>query len=153
MRVLTVAIVLLMSSALVPSFAEEEEGKSPVPNQPQMTPVQPERSPQQSEQSREQDRKSAEDVQVGRDWKAQGASSHAPGQPDTNSNQTRTGTSSSGTQDSGIAGDVTVREQAQKPASTTGTTSGTQDSGISGDVTVHEQEQKPASTTGTTKSR
>jgi|ERR1022692_3605710 hypothetical protein len=60
---------------------------------------------------------------------------------------------SSGTQDSGIAGDVSVREQAQKPASTTGTTSGTQDSGISGDVSVREQEQKPASTTGTTKSR
>ena len=50
-----------------------------------------------------------------------GASSHAPGQPDTKSNQTTTG-ASSGTQDSGIAGDVTVREQAQKPASTTGTT-------------------------------
>ena len=32
MRVLTVAMVLLMSSALVPSFAEEE-GKPPVPNQ------------------------------------------------------------------------------------------------------------------------
>ena len=31
-------------------------------------------------------------------------------------------THDSGTQDSGIAGDVTVREQAQKPASTTGTT-------------------------------
>jgi hypothetical protein len=152
MRVLTIIMALLMSSALVPSSAEEE-GKSRVPNQPQLTPVQPERSPQQSEQSREQDRKSAEDVEVGRDWKAQGASSHAPGQPDTNSNQTRTGTSSSGTQDSGLAGDVTVREQAQKPASTTGTTSGTQDSGISGDVTVREQEQKPASTTGTTKSR
>ena len=62
-------------------------------------------------------------------------------------------TTGSGTQDSGMAGDVTVREQAQKPASTTGTTSGTQDSGIAGDVTVREQEQKPASTTGTTKSR
>ena len=34
-----------------------------------------------------------------------------------------------------------------------GTSSGTQDSGIAGDVTVREQEQKPASTTGTTKSR
>jgi hypothetical protein len=33
------------------------------------------------------------------------------------------------------------------------TSSGTQDSGISGDVTVREQEQKPAATTGTTKSR
>jgi hypothetical protein len=70
MRVLTLAMVLLLSSALVPSFAEEE-GKSPVPDQPQMTPVQPERSPQQSEQSREQDRKSAQDVQIGRDWKSQ----------------------------------------------------------------------------------
>jgi hypothetical protein len=68
------------------------------------------------------------------------------------SQQKQSGTSS-GTPDSGIAGDVTVREQAQKPASTTGTSSGTQDSGISGDVTVREQEQKPASTTGTTKSR
>ena len=53
-----------------------------------------------------------------------GASSHAPGQPDTKSNQTTTGTSS-GTQDSGIAGDVKVREQEQKPASTTGTITGT----------------------------
>ena len=33
------------------------------------------------------------------------------------------------------------------------TSSGTQDSGIAGDVTVREQEQKPAATTGTTKSR
>jgi hypothetical protein len=73
-------------------------------------------------------------------------------QQQTGPSQQKQGTSS-GTQDSGIAGDVTVREQAQKPASTTGTTSGTQDSGISGDLTVREQEQKPASTTGTTKSR
>jgi hypothetical protein len=107
MRVLTVAIALLMSSALIPSLAEE--GKSPVPNQPQMTPVQPERSPQQSQQSREQDLKSADDVQVGRDWKA-----HAPGQPDTNSNQTTTGTSS-GAHDVGKAGGVSVGEQERKP--------------------------------------
>ena len=110
MRVLTVAMILLMSSVLVPSFAEE--GKPPVPNQPQMTPVQPERSPQQSEQSREQDRKSAQDVQVGRDWKAQGDSSHAPGQPDTKSNQTTTGTSSG---QPGKAGGVSVGEQEKKP--------------------------------------
>jgi hypothetical protein len=70
MRVLTIATALLMSSALVPSLAQEPE-RSPVPNQPQTTPVQPERSPQQSEQSRAQDRKAAEDVQVGRDWRAQ----------------------------------------------------------------------------------
>jgi hypothetical protein len=70
MRVLTIATVLLLSSALIPSFAQEPE-KSPAPNQAQTTPVQPERSPQQSEQSRQQDRKAAEDVQVGRDWRAQ----------------------------------------------------------------------------------
>src|SRR3954468_5649344 len=70
MRVLVIGAVLLMSSALVPSFAQEQQ-KSPVADQPPMTAVQPERSPQQSEQSREQDRKSAEEVQVGRDWRAQ----------------------------------------------------------------------------------
>jgi hypothetical protein len=70
MRVLVIATVLLMSSALTPSFAQEQQ-KSPAPNQPPMTAVQPERSPQQSEQSREQDRRSAEDVQVGRDWRTQ----------------------------------------------------------------------------------
>jgi hypothetical protein len=118
MRVLTVAIVLLMSSALVPSFAEE--GKSPVPNQPQVTPVQPERSPQQSEQSQEQDQKSAKDVRVGPDWKAQGASSHAPGQPDTKSNQTTTGTSS-GTHEPGKAGGVNVGEQERKPTTSPAT--------------------------------
>jgi hypothetical protein len=68
MRVLIIATMLLTSCALVPSFGQE---RSPVPNQPQVTPVQPERSPQQSEQSLERDRKSAEDVQVGRDWRAQ----------------------------------------------------------------------------------
>src|SRR4051812_32866007 len=70
MRVLTIATVLLMSSTLVPSFAQEQE-KSPLPSRPQTTPVQPERTPQQSEVSREQDRKSAEDVQIGRDWRAE----------------------------------------------------------------------------------
>jgi hypothetical protein len=44
MRVLTVAMIMLMSSALVPAFAEEAKS----PSQPQATPVQPERSTQQS---------------------------------------------------------------------------------------------------------
>ena len=71
MRILTVATVLLLSTAIVPSFAQQEE-KSPVPEQSQITtPVQPERTPQQSEQSRQQDRKSAEDTRMGRDWRAQ----------------------------------------------------------------------------------
>jgi hypothetical protein len=50
MRLLKIAVVLLMSSAPVPSFAEEAKS----PSQPQATPVQPERSTQQSEQSRGQ---------------------------------------------------------------------------------------------------
>jgi len=112
MRVLKLAMMVLMSSALVPAFAEE--GPSPVPNQPQMTPVQPERSPVQSEQSRGQDQKSAEDVQVGRDWKAQGAANHAPGQPDTKSNETTTGTSSQ-SHEPGKAGGVSVGQQERKP--------------------------------------
>src|SRR3954463_5458077 len=82
MRVLTIATVLLMSSAVAPSPAQEQQ-KSPAANQPSMTPVQPERSPQQSEQSREQDRRSAEDVQVGRDWRAQPQRSSASDRPST----------------------------------------------------------------------
>lgn len=49
----------------------KERLEPPVANPPQLTPVQPERSPRQSEQSRDQERKSAEDVQVGRDWRAE----------------------------------------------------------------------------------
>lgn len=70
MRALVAAMVLMSSSVLTSAFAQEQGNSSP-PNQTQITPVQPERSPQQAEQSRDQDRKSAEDVQVGRDWKAQ----------------------------------------------------------------------------------
>src|SRR3954447_12942915 len=80
MRVLLIGAVLLMSSALVPSFAQEQQ-KSPGADQPPSTAVQPERGPQQSEQSREQDRKSAEDVHVGRDWRAEQQKSPAPNQP------------------------------------------------------------------------
>ena len=70
MRTLVIAAVLLGSSCLYPSFAQNEM-KSPSVAQPQTTPVQPESTPQQSEQSRGQERKSAEDVQIGRDWRAQ----------------------------------------------------------------------------------
>jgi hypothetical protein len=69
MRVLVVATVLLVSSAIVPSAAQEQE-KSPGSDQSRMTPVQPEHSPKQPEQSRQPDR-SAEDVRVGRDWRTQ----------------------------------------------------------------------------------
>jgi hypothetical protein len=70
MRVLTMTAALLISSALVPALAQQEE-KSPAPDQTQTTPVQPERTPQQSDQSRQQDRKSAEDIRMGRDWRVQ----------------------------------------------------------------------------------
>src|SRR5947209_8066037 len=70
MRVLIIGTLLLMSSALVPALAQDQQ-KSPAANQAPITAVQPERGPQQSEQSREQDRRAAEDVQVGRDWRAQ----------------------------------------------------------------------------------
>jgi hypothetical protein len=79
MRVLAVATILLLSSSLVPTLAQEE-GKAPAqsqpetapaPTQPQTVPVQPERTPQQSEQARKQGQDRAEDVQVGRDWRTQ----------------------------------------------------------------------------------
>jgi hypothetical protein len=103
MRILKLAMVLLMSSALAPLYAEEA-AKSP--NQPQATPVQPERDTQQTEQSRGQDQKAAEDTKVGRDWKAQGT------QSETNSNQTTTGT---GSGHPGKAGGVSAGEQEKKP--------------------------------------
>lgn len=71
MRVLAAATILLLSSSLVPAFAEEAGTAAAGSNQSQTVPVQPERTPQQSEQSRQQDRQRAEDVQVGRDWRAQ----------------------------------------------------------------------------------
>src|SRR4051794_11220814 len=82
MRVLIIGAVLLMSSASVPSLAQDQQ-KSPGANQPSMTAVQPERNPQESEQSREQDRRAAEDVQVGRDWRAQQQKSPVSNQPST----------------------------------------------------------------------
>jgi hypothetical protein len=70
MRAILLTAVLIGSSSLCPSFAQDE-GKSQVPNQAQAVPVQPERTPQQSEQSREQDRERAEDVRVGRGWRTE----------------------------------------------------------------------------------
>jgi hypothetical protein len=78
MRVLAIATLLLLSSSLVPSFAQNE-GKSPDPSQPQTVPVQPERSPQQSQQSREEDRDRGEERQVGRDWRAHRSDSDSSG--------------------------------------------------------------------------
>src|SRR4051812_14360441 len=70
MRVLGIATALLLSSSLLPCFAQDPNA-GPNSTQPQTVPVQPEHSPQQSEQSRGQDQKRGEDVQVGRDWRTQ----------------------------------------------------------------------------------
>src|SRR3954470_12980934 len=77
MRVPVITTVLLLASSLVPALAQQQ-GKAPAqsqsesaPAQPQTVPVQPERTPRQSEQARKQDQDRAEDVQVGRDWRAQ----------------------------------------------------------------------------------
>jgi hypothetical protein len=78
MRVFAVATMLLLSSSLVPSFAQDE-GKAPTPSQPQTVPVQPERSPQQSDQSREEDRRRSEDRQIGSDWRARPGDSDSMG--------------------------------------------------------------------------
>jgi hypothetical protein len=51
-----------------------------------------------------------------------GASSHAPGQPDTKSNQTTTGTSSGTSSAVGKSGGVSVGEQEKKPVSSPATT-------------------------------
>ena len=79
MRVLAIATIFLLSSSLVPILAQEQERApaqsqpetTPAPAQPQTVPVEPERTPQQSEQARKQGQDRAEEVQVGRDWRAQ----------------------------------------------------------------------------------
>jgi hypothetical protein len=67
MRVCAVATILLLSSSLIPGFAQEA-GKPQGSNQPELVPVQPDRSPQQSQQSREEDRDRG-NLSVGRDWR------------------------------------------------------------------------------------
>jgi hypothetical protein len=71
MRVATIATILLLSSSLVPSFAQDQgQSQAQAPTQPQTVPVQPERSPSQSQQSRQDDRDQAENSRIGRDWRA-----------------------------------------------------------------------------------
>lgn len=70
MRVFAVAVMLLLSSSVVPAFAQDE-GKPPALSQPETTPVQPELTPQRSDQAKEQNRQRADDTRVDRDWRAQ----------------------------------------------------------------------------------
>lgn len=73
MRVPAMITAVLLSCTVGPSLAAEVE-KTPTQSGPAAAPVQPDQTPRQAEQAREQDRKKAEDVQIGRDWKAQGGS-------------------------------------------------------------------------------
>ena len=70
MRALFFAAVILGSSSLYPSFAQDRPNL-PASSQPQTVPVQPERTPQQSEQAREPDQKRAEDVRVRPGWRTE----------------------------------------------------------------------------------
>ncbi len=81
MRSFAVATILLLSSSLVPSFAQNE-ANSPAVSQPQTNPVQPERTPEQSQQSRDQDRQRAEDMRVDRDWRAHPSDNDSMGHMD-----------------------------------------------------------------------
>lgn len=73
MRVPAMITAVLLSYTVSPSLAAEVE-KTPIQSGPAAVSVQPDQTPRQAEQAREQDRKDAEDVQIGRDWKAQGGS-------------------------------------------------------------------------------
>ena len=68
MRVVAIVTILLATSCLGPSNAQDQ-AQAPGSTQPQAVPVQPERSPSQSEQTRENKGDRADDRQVGRDWR------------------------------------------------------------------------------------
>ena len=76
MRVFAAVTVLLLSSSLVPSFAQNEE-KAPATSESTSTAVQPELTPQQSDQAKEQNRQRADDTRIGRDWRAHQNDDHA----------------------------------------------------------------------------
>jgi len=68
MRIIVFATVLLASSSLCPSFAQEQ-GKAP-PAQPQTAPAQPDESSQQPRDQRtDRDQSRADDREMGRDWR------------------------------------------------------------------------------------
>jgi|GEM_PF-2131929 len=67
MRSLAVITAILLSCGLGPASAEEMGST----NQAQTVPAQPDRTPQQAEHSRTEERARGEEVQIGRDWKAQ----------------------------------------------------------------------------------
>lgn len=78
MRNLAVTTAIVLSCGLVPGYAEDAGRTS----QAQTVPVQPDQTPQQAEQSRAQERARGEDVQIGRDWKAQESDANRAGRVD-----------------------------------------------------------------------
>ncbi|MEK9278571.1 MULTISPECIES: hypothetical protein [unclassified Bradyrhizobium] len=78
MRSLAVITALLLSCGLG-SASAEEMGRT---NQAQMVPVQPDQTPQQAEHSRTEERARGEEVQIGRDWKAQDNDTNRAGSVD-----------------------------------------------------------------------
>ena len=69
MRIVVFATVLLASSSLCPSFAQEQ-GKAPPVAQPQTVPAQPDQnSQQQRDQRTDRDQPRADDREMGRDWR------------------------------------------------------------------------------------
>ena len=69
MRIVVFATVLLASSSLCPSFAQEQ-GKVPPVAQPQTVPAQPDQSSQQlRDQRTDRDQSRADDREVGPDWR------------------------------------------------------------------------------------
>ena len=69
MRIVVLATVLLASSSLCPSFAQEQ-GKAPPVAQPQTVPAQPDQSSQQlRDQRTDRDQSRADDREMGRDWR------------------------------------------------------------------------------------
>jgi hypothetical protein len=69
MRIVVFAALLLASSSLCPSFAQEQ-GKAPPVAQPQTVPAQPDQnSQQQRDQRTDRDQPRADDREMGRDWR------------------------------------------------------------------------------------
>ena|SRR6266480_3047931 len=111
MRTSILAVILAFGATIsVPALAQPSTGSS---SQPQV---------QDEADKGIKTRNSGESGYVG-EQERPGASSHAPGQPDTKASQTTTGTSAL-THDPGKAGGVSVGEQERKPVTDPATSQG-----------------------------
>jgi hypothetical protein len=73
MRVFVLVTILLASSSLSPSFAQQE-GKAPVAVPQAGAPAQPDQNSQQRDQRTDRDQPKADDREMGRDWMRRGDS-------------------------------------------------------------------------------